>query len=93
MMIFDDEYFYYWYGKYGQDIKSNGEFCINFPTRTVEDGEKSLTDFPMNSVIDSVNILKSTYQKHLAESISINTKFFLFVLNQVVTTFYYEKNI
>ena len=29
----------------------------------------------MNSVIDAVNILKSTYQKHLAESISINTKF------------------
>ncbi len=28
----------------------------------------------MNSVIDAVNILKSTYQKHLAESISINTK-------------------
>jgi len=29
----------------------------------------------MNSVIDAVNILKSTYQKYLAESISINTKF------------------
>jgi len=37
----------------------------------------------MNYVIDAVNILKSTYQKHLAESISINTKFFLFVLNQI----------
>jgi len=37
----------------------------------------------MNSVIDAVNILKSTYQKHLAESISINTNFFLFVLNQI----------
>ena len=29
----------------------------------------------MNSVIDAVNILKSTYQKHFAESIGINTIF------------------
>ena len=67
---FDEDYFY-WHGKYGQDIKRSGEFCINFPSQTVEVGEKSLTGFPMNSVIDAVNILKSTYQKHLAESISI----------------------
>ena len=77
---FDEDYFY-WHGKYGQDIKSSGEFYINFPSQTVENGEKSSTGFPMNYVTDAVNILKSTYQKHLAESISINTKFFLFVHN------------
>jgi len=54
--FFDEDYFY-WHGKYGQDIKSSGEFYINFPSQTVENGEKSSTGFPMNSVTDAVNIL------------------------------------
>jgi hypothetical protein len=48
---------------------------MNFPSQTIEVENKSITAFPMKSIIAIVDILKSIFQKHLAESISINTKF------------------
>ncbi len=71
---FDDEYLYL-QEKYGEDIKSRGEFCMNFPSQSIQVENKFITVFPMKSVIAVVDILKSIYQKHLAESTSINTKF------------------
>ncbi len=61
--------------QYGKDIKSRSDFCMNFLSQTIEVENKSITAFPMKSIIAIVDILKSIYQKHLAESTSINTKF------------------
>jgi len=37
-------------------------FAYILPSQTVEYGDKSLTGFPIKSVFDAVNILKSTHQ-------------------------------
>ena len=65
----------YWAGTYGDNITSNGEFCINFLSRSIAVEDTYRTGFSIESITKAIELLTLIYRKNLAESLDINTNF------------------
>jgi hypothetical protein len=68
-----DEHFLYWTGTYGENIISNGEFCVNLECKQIETDDRDRTGFSMKSIENAIEVLTLIYRKNLAESLTINT--------------------
>ena len=71
---FDDDQLY-WAGTYGDNIISNGEFCINLLSQPKAFEDTSRTGFSLKATTKAIEMLTLIYRKNLAESLSIDSSF------------------